>query len=87
MRIAITGAHSFTGRYVAERMLQKGASILNLTNHPNREWKINSDRIEDVPLTFQREHLVKHLKGCDALVQTYWVRFDNSLGMQRSEVT
>lgn len=83
MRIAITGAHSFTGRYVAEKVLKKGASILNLTNHPNRDWKINSPQIEDVPLTFNRDHLVKQLKGCDALVQTYWVRFDDKLGFKR----
>lgn len=64
MKIAITGAHSFTGRYVAEKLLNKGASILNLTNHPNRDWKLNSPNIEDTPLAFNREHLVNKLKGC-----------------------
>ena len=54
MRVAITGAHSFTGRYVAEQLLAKGASILNLTNHPNRNWKISSPNIQDTALTFQK---------------------------------
>jgi nucleoside-diphosphate-sugar epimerase len=50
MRVAITGASSFTGRYVAEQLLTKGAQIVNLTNHPNRSWKINSDRIRNESL-------------------------------------
>lgn len=87
MKVAITGAHSFTGRYVAEILLGKGASIVNLTNHPNRNWKIHSPRITDHQLLFQKEHLVNTLKGCDALVQTYWVRFDDTLGISRETVT
>lgn len=87
MKIAITGAHSFTGRYVAEKLLAKGATIINLTNHPNRSWKLASDRIIDQSLTFSRPHLVQTLKGCDALVQTYWVRFDDTLGVSRETVT
>ena len=84
MKVAITGASSFTGRYVAEQLLsQAGISIVNLTNHPNRTWKIHSDRILDYPLTFEPQHLVKALQGCHALVQTYWVRFDNTLGVSR----
>jgi len=27
------------------------------------------------------------LRGCGALVQTYWVRFDNNLGISREQVT
>jgi len=41
----------------------------------------------DVALTFQKEHLINALRGCDALVQTYWVRFDDALGIDRSQVT
>lgn len=87
MRVAITGASSFTGRYVAEQLLSKGAEIVNLTNHPNRSWKIQSPKISNYPLTFTQEHLVQSLTGCDALVQTYWVRFDNTLGVDRQTVT
>jgi nucleoside-diphosphate-sugar epimerase len=87
MKVAITGAHSFTGRYVAELLLQKGFSIVNLTNHPNRPWKIHSPHIIDFPLSFEKEHLVNCLKGCDVLVQTYWVRFDDKLGVSRDTVT
>lgn len=86
MKIAITGAQSYTGRYVAELLLAKGKSILNLSNH-SREWSIKSDRISNQPLKFEKDHLVQTLKGCDTLVQTYWVRFDNTLGVSRDQVT
>jgi nucleoside-diphosphate-sugar epimerase len=58
MKVAITGAQSYTGRYVAQRLLQKGSSILNFTNHPNRHWKVDSENIQNVPLKFERSHLV-----------------------------
>ena len=58
-----------------------------MTNHPERPWKIHSELIQDVPLTFNKNHLVESLQGCTALVQTYWVRFDNTLGNDRETVT
>lgn len=82
MRIAITGAQSYTGRYVTKQLLAQGASIVNLTNHA-RNWNIPSDRITDKALKFDRKHLVESLRGCESLVQTYWVRFDNKLGLTR----
>lgn len=30
---------------------------------------------------------MESLRGCSTLVQTYWVRFDNTLGMTRDQVT
>jgi hypothetical protein len=56
--IAITGAYSYTGRYVAEAFLKLSPSnyIINLTNHPNRSWKFTdpflTNRIQDFPLKF-----------------------------------
>jgi nucleoside-diphosphate-sugar epimerase len=86
MKIAITGAQSYTGRYVTQLMLAKGASVVNLTNH-SRDWNIKSSNIVDRPLKFDRAHLVETLRGCESLVQTYWVRFDNTLGLTRDQVT
>jgi nucleoside-diphosphate-sugar epimerase len=82
MKIAITGAQSYTGRYVTELMLARGAHIVNLTNH-SRPWNIQSTNVIDHPLKFDRKQLVQSLRGCEALVQTYWVRFDNTLGLSR----
>jgi nucleoside-diphosphate-sugar epimerase len=86
MKIAITGAQSYTGRYVTQLLLNKGAEIVNLTNHA-RDWNIKSNGIKDHPLRFERKHLVDSLRGCESLVQTYWVRFDNTLGLSREQVT
>lgn len=82
MKIAITGAQSYTGRYVTQLLLQKGINVVNLTNH-SRPWSIKSSQITDYPLKFDRAHLVQSLRGCESLVQTYWVRFDNTLGLSR----
>lgn len=86
MRIAITGAQSYTGRYVTQQLLAQGASVVNLTNHA-RNWNIPSDRITDKALKFDRAHLIESLRGCESLVQTYWVRFDDKLGLTRHQVT
>lgn len=86
MKIAITGAQSYTGRYVTRLLLNRNTTIINLTNH-SRPWSIPSPLIIDKPLHFDRKHLVESLRGCEALVQTYWVRFDNKLGLSRDQVT
>lgn len=86
MKIAITGAQSYTGRYVTELMLGRGAKIVNLTNH-SRPWNIQSSNIIDRPLKFDRKQLIESLQGCETLVQTYWVRFDNTLGFSREQIT
>ena len=55
MRSAITGAFSYTGRYLAQRLLQQGHSLVNLTNHPKRAHGLTDDqlqRIETAPLDF-----------------------------------
>ena len=86
MKIAVTGAQSYTGRYVSKILTDKGVSVVNLTNH-NRQWAFKSPLITQVPLKFEKEHLINSLKGCSTLVQTYWVRFDNTLGTSREQVT
>ena len=45
-KVAITGAFSYSGRYVAHKLLERNWSIVNFTNHPNRPWKnLNEDNI------------------------------------------
>ena len=71
----VTGAFSFTGRFIARRLLADGRRIRTLTNHPRRP---GSEDIEaDIaPLQFtDRAALVESLHGADVLYNTYWVRF------------
>ena len=77
MRAAITGAFSYTGRHVAERLLAAGHSVVTLTNHP-RDTAIAGHPVEVQPLDFSdRDRLVRALAGSDVLFNTYWVRFNH----------
>jgi uncharacterized protein YbjT (DUF2867 family) len=72
---AVTGAFSYTGRYIAERLLARGERVVTLTNHLNRRDPF-AGRVEIQPYAFERpEELVKTLRGVSTLFNTYWVRF------------
>jgi uncharacterized protein YbjT (DUF2867 family) len=71
----VTGAFSFTGRFIARRLLAAGRPLRTLTNHPQRPGA--SDIEADVaPLQFiNRAALVESLRGAEVLYNTYWIRF------------
>src|SRR2546427_9114333 len=69
----VTGAFSYTGKYIAERLLALGQPVRTLTRHrPSGSdgW------IEVATLDFaNRDGLVDALRGATTLYNTYWVRF------------
>jgi uncharacterized protein YbjT (DUF2867 family) len=72
---AVTGAFGFTGRYIAQRLINAGKKVRALIgrNRPNPF----GDRIEVARLQFDDfQALVDSLKGVDVLYNTYWVRFN-----------
>lgn len=75
MKIVVTGAFSYTGKYITRRLLDQGAEVITLTNHPNRPDPF-AGRVKAFPLDFSPEKLASILSGADVLVNTYWVRFD-----------
>jgi NADH dehydrogenase len=80
LRVAITGANAYTGRFVAARLAGDGHAIVNLTNHPDRPADVSLSAT--VPLSFEDPAgLERGLSGVDVLVNTYWVRYP------RGEVT
>jgi len=82
MRIAITGAYSYTGKYIARRLLERGEDLVTLTGHPDRPDPFGG-RVPALPLDFRDERgLTQALKGTDVLVNTYWVRFDRGANTQ-----
>jgi NADH dehydrogenase len=86
MKIAVTGAFSYSGKYIAKHLLEGGAEVFTLTNHPNRPDPFNG-RVKTVPLNFADENgLVQALRGADALVNTYWIRFDKGNNTQPKAV-
>jgi uncharacterized protein YbjT (DUF2867 family) len=70
----VTGAFSFTGRYIAARLLELGREVRTLTRHPQSESPFG-DRVEAFPLDFaDPTALTERLRGVDTLYNTYWIR-------------
>lgn len=77
MRVAVTGAYGFSGKYMARRLLDRGHDVITLTNSPERPNPFG-DAIEAFPYNFsQPKDLEASLRGVEVLINTYWVRFDN----------
>jgi NADH dehydrogenase len=71
----VTGAFSYTGKYITRRLLAMGRGVRTLTGHPERAAPFNGD-IEVAPLQFERpKELLESLRGATTLYNTYWVRF------------
>lgn len=71
----VTGAFSFTGRFIARRLVSQERQVKTLTNHPRRPGA-DDIKAEVAPLQFtDRDALVDSLRGADVLYNTYWVRF------------
>jgi uncharacterized protein YbjT (DUF2867 family) len=75
MKIAVTGAFSYSGKYIARRLLDRGEEVITLTGHPNRSDPFGGG-VKAFPLEFDNRSLTESLRGVDVLVNTYWVRFD-----------
>jgi NADH dehydrogenase len=79
MRIAVTGAFGYSGRYITERLLQADHEVITLTNSLNRPNPFGT-KVMAFPFNFDKpEKLCDSLRGIDALINTYWVRFDHRL--------
>ena len=74
----VTGAFSYTGRYVSQRLLDDGVRVKTLTGHPNRRNPFGG-RVEAAPLDFSDpDGLYRSMQGAGILYNTYWVRFERS---------
>src|ERR1700737_5239882 len=70
----VTGPFSYSGRFVAAQLLERGRGVRTLTNHPKPEDPLAS-QIPTYPLNFlDPDALVAALTGADTLYNTYWVR-------------
>ena len=76
MRIAVTGAYAFSGKYMARRLLDLRHEVITLTNSPHRSNPFG-ESVKAFLYNFSQPHeLEKSLRGVDVLINTYWVRFD-----------
>jgi len=79
MKCAVTGAFGYSGKYIAQRLLDNGHDVITLTNSLNRDNPFHN-RIRAFPFNFDNPAaLTETLRGVDVLVNTYWVRFNHKL--------
>ena len=71
----VTGAFSYTGKYITSRLLSMGKRVRTLTGHPNRQNSFGN-LVSVAPFNFDNQsELIKGLQGATTLYNTYWVRF------------
>jgi NADH dehydrogenase len=71
----VTGAFSYSGKYITQRLLAMGKRVKTLTGHPSRPTPFG-DQVSGVPYHFDSPtELVMNLRGATTLYNTYWVRF------------
>ncbi|MBI5832332.1 MAG: NAD(P)H-binding protein [Armatimonadetes bacterium] len=75
--VVVTGAFGYSGKYIAQRLLAAGDQVRTLTNSPDRANAFDGV-VEVHGYHFdQPDELTRSLEGVDALINTYWVRFDH----------
>ena len=77
--LAVTGALGYSGKAIARRLLAQGHRVRTLTNSPHRPNPFGP-ALDIRPLAFHDPAaLADSLRGCDTLINTYWVRFNHRL--------
>ncbi len=85
MKIAVTGAYSYSGKYITRRLLAQGHEIITLTGHPDRPDPFGG-KVKAYPLDFDEAGMARSLAGVDTLYNTYWVRFSQGANTQARAV-
>jgi NADH dehydrogenase len=87
VKVVVTGAFSYSGRYIAQRLLDAGHSVVTLTHRPGGRSDLFGGCVAVFPLQFdQPETLARAFSGADVLVNTYWTRFGQApLTFERAE--
>ena len=72
----VTGAFSYTGSFIAQRLFDDGVRVRTLTRRDDPSSPLHG-KVETAPLQFaDRAALVASLRGARCLFNTYWVRFE-----------
>lgn len=73
----VTGAFSYSGSYIARRLLDAGRRVRTLSFHPGRPHPLQAS-VQALPYRFDDPGaLARSLEGVSTLYNTYWVRFDH----------
>jgi NADH dehydrogenase len=69
----VTGAFSYTGSFIARRLLAAGHQVRTLTNNPRPPTDL-AGKVVSAPLDFDdAEGLVRFMRGAETLYNTYWI--------------
>jgi len=83
---AVTGAFGYSGKYIAQRLLDQGQEVRTLTNSLHRRNTFNR-RISAHPFNFDNPEMLKEsLRGVSVLYNTYWIRFNHKMFTQADAV-
>lgn len=73
---AVTGATSYTGRFIAERLVAAGRRVIDLTRDPRAPHPLG-DGVSSAALDVDDPPALTHtLQGVDTLYNTVWIRFE-----------
>ena len=73
--VVVTGAFSYTGKYVTRLLHRRGFRVKTLTAHPDRHNEFGP-AVEALPFHFENPpELERALCGASSLINTYWIRF------------
>jgi uncharacterized protein YbjT (DUF2867 family) len=82
----VTGAFGYLGKYIARQLLEKGQTVITLTNSVDRANEFKG-RIKAFPFNFDRpDDLKRSLQNVEVLYNTYWVRFNHPLFNQAEAI-
>lgn len=74
---AVTGAFGYSGKYIARRLLDRGDTVITLTNSLHRPNPFG-EAVRAYPFHFDDPgKLCEILSGVSVLYNTYWVRFNH----------
>ena len=74
---AVTGAWSFSGRHVAQRLLADGWTLRSISNRsPSPEADPYDGLVRRIGYTHDVNRLATELSGCRVLVSNFWTRHD-----------
>lgn len=76
---AVTGATSFTGRFIAQRLVDGGHQVRDLTRAPRSPHPLGGSASSFVLDFDHRDRLATSLDGVDTLYNTLWIRFERGL--------
>ena len=77
-KIVVTGALGYSGKVIAEKLLEKNYQVKTITNSLNKPNPFGN-KIEMDSFNFNEpKKLIAALTGYDVLINTYWVRFNHN---------